>query len=452
MGIGHWALGIGHWGRRSSLLLVLLLVLSACKPPALPQPPATPAPTATPEPPPTPTPVPTIDRKRMSVSELFSDIQVVSKVDAIRSEETASIDRTQKGSYELELTLRVDVPSASRTLEQITRNDPSLPAALPGLDALLASATVSPAFETLYTLKLDYLKSKLARLDALLDRHNFYDCETILEMQNPATGRRALFLQGDMDVNTDGSDGDRNFDIVPGSIFFQPQTSYRWKRLTKRPNQFLGPTKAKLAINRAELASGKAPRERQAILRDAIERDTAIIYEIERYSFLIAGNDPYIVLPSFMLRDMKGPFAPAIGDYAAVVHNGVAYPAIVGDAGPSTKFGEASTRLCKEINPTSTANSRPEDQLKVTYLVFPGSKDAQAAPPNFEKWHARCAELLAALDLHPASLHAWQSLIQPWPTPTPTPTPSPTPEPSASPTPAAVTPAPSPSASPTPTP
>jgi hypothetical protein len=444
----HWSLVIGHWPA------LLLLVLTACdpiKPPTPPVPPPTPAPTPTPKPPPTPTPIPVVDRKRMDVSELFSDIQVVSKVETVRSDETASLDRTQPGSLRLELTLHADVPVASKTLAQVTRNDDKLPAALPGLEPLLASARVSPAFEQLYALKLDYLKARLGRIDTLLDRHNFYDCETILEMQNPATGRRALFLQGDMDVNTDGSDGDRNFDIVPGSIFFQPQTSYRWKRLTGRPNQFLEITRAKLAANRAEAAAGNANSARQTILREAIKRDTAVIYELENYSFLIAGNDPYIVLPGFMLRGAKGPFAPGFGDYAAVVHNGIVYPAILGDAGPSFKFGEAAIRLCQQLNPRSTANSRPVSSLKVTYIVFPGSKDAAPGPPDLAKWRTRCEELFTDLGVKPASIHTWQSLIKPWPTPTPTPTPTPSPTPTPVATPTPTPPAPAATATPVPT-
>lgn len=423
-GLAHWAFGLGG-----------LAVLAACDPVKPPQPPPTPAPppspspAATPRPSPTPTPIPVIDRKRLDVAELFSGIAVVSKIEPVRSGETASQDRTQRDSLQLQLTLRADVPAPSRTLAQISRNDPTLPTTLPGLDALLATAKASPAFEQLYALKLDSLKTHLSRLDTLLDRHNFYDCETILELQNPATGRRGIFLQGDMDVNTDGSDGDRNFVVEPGSAFFQPQTSYRWKRLTNRPNQFLDPTKAKLAYNRAELAAGKAAPERQTVLRAAIERDTAIIYELERYSFLVAGADPYIVLPSFMVRDAKGPFAPSIGDYAAVVYDGVVYPAILGDVGPSFKFGEAAIRLCQQLNPRSTANSRPVSNLKVTYLVFPGSKEAQASQPDLAKWRARCAELFADLGLKPASIYDWPNIVPPWPTPTPVPTPMQTPAP-----------------------
>ncbi|MGH8046146.1 MAG: glycoside hydrolase family 75 protein, partial [Chthoniobacterales bacterium] len=425
-----------------------LMVLTSCEKPApAPQPSTpTPIPTATPKPPPTPTPIPTIDRKRMSVSELFNDMEVVSKLDAVRSDETASLDRTQPGSYRLELTVHADVPTPGITLAQIKRNDSTLPAALPGLEALLAGARVSPSFEQLYALKLDNIKSHLARIDTLLDRHNFYDCETILEMRNPATGRCALFLQGDMDVNTDGSDGDRNFDIEPGSIFFQPQTSYRWKRLTDRPNQFLESTRAAIAKAKADAAAPDTTAARKRELSDVIAQKQATLIEIGRYSFLIAGNDPYIVLPSFMLRSAKGPFAPAIGDYAAVVHNGVAYPAIVGDAGPAFKFGEAAIRLCKQLNPKSSANNRPVSSLKVTYIVFPGSKDAAPGPPDLAKWGARCTELFTDLGVKPAKIHAWENLIKPWPTPTPTPTPTPVPTPTPTPTPSpTVTPVPSPS-------
>ncbi len=427
---------------RIATAVAMMLSIAACdpvEPPAPPAPPATatpapsPKPTATPRPSPTATPLPTIERKRMDISELYSDILVTSKIDAVRSEETASQDRKQRGSYGLELTLRVDVPTPSQTLEQVTRNDDTLPTALPGLDTLLASAKVSPAFEQLYALKLDYLQARLSRIDTLLDRHNFYDCETILEVENPSTGRRALLLQGDMDVNTDGSDGDRNFVVEPGSIYFQPQTSYRWRKLTKRPNQFLEPTKAKLVLNRAELASGQAAAERQSALRSAIARDTAIIYELETYSFLLAGADPYIVLPGFMIRDAKGPFAPAIGDYAAVVHDGIVYPAILGDVGPSFKFGEAAIRLCQQINPRSSANSRSVSSLKVTYIVFPGTKEAAAGPPDLAKWTARCTELFADLGLKPARIHDWPNVVAPWPTPPPTPSPTPLPTPEATP-------------------
>jgi hypothetical protein len=430
-----------------------LLVLSACKPPAPPpeKPTPTPRPTATPRPSPTPTPIPVIDRKRIDVSRLFTDMEVISRVEAVRSEETASVDRKQPASYRLELTVHADVPAPSRTLAQITRNDATLPAALPGLAEQLATAQVSPYFERFYALKLDYIKSRLTRIDALLSMHNFYDLETALELQNPATGARGLLLQGDMDVNTDGSDGDRNFPIDATSIYFQPQTSFRWKRLTERPNPVLDTTTKKLATLKQEFALPGLGAARNAELRDAIASTTATLYEIQHYSFLISGADPYIVVPGSLLRE-AGPFTPAIGDYAVVVFNGVAYPAIIGDTGPSYKFGEASVRLCKQLNPRSSANNRPVSDLKVTYLVFPGSKDASAVPPDLEKWHARCAELLAGLGLPATNLFSWENLIRPWPTPTPIPTPTPTPTPEPSPTAPVITPSPSATPSVTPPP
>jgi len=424
---------------------LLILAISGCKPP-----PATPGngpkPTATPR----PTPIPVIDEKRMSVSRLFNGMEVVSQIDPIRSEETASYNRVQPGSYRLELTVQADVPAPSRTLTQITRNDPSLPQALQGLDGLLARARISPFFDILYALKLDYLKARLSRIDTLLSMHNFYDLETALEFQNPDTGARALFLQGDMDVNTDGSDGDRNFPVSPNTQFYQPQTSYRWKRLTDRPNPFLAPLTRKLAALKDELATRGLSVDRKEELRAAISDTDSSLYEVRHYSFLIAGADPFIVLPLSMLRG-TGEFTPQIGDYAIVVYQGICYPSVVGDAGPSYKFGEASLRICKQLDSSSTANSRPVDQLKVTYLVFPGSRDASQTTPDLDRWHDRCATLLNRLGLRPASLHSWANLIRPWPTPTPTPSPTPTPTPTETPTPAATSipePSPSPSAQP----
>jgi hypothetical protein len=421
---------------------LLILAIAGCKPPSTPG--NGPKPTATPR----PTPIPVIDEKRMSVSRLFNGMEVVSQIDPVRSEETASYNRVQPGTYRLELTVRADVPVPSRTLDQITRNDPSLPQALQGLDGLLATARVSPFFDILYALKLDYLKARLSRIDTLLSMHNFYDLETALEFQNPDTGARALFLQGDMDVNTDGSDGDRNFPVSPNTQFYQPQTSYRWKRLTDRPNPFQAPLTRKLATLKDELAARGLTVDRKEELRAAISDTDSSLYEVRHYSFLIAGADPFIVLPLSMLHG-TGEYAPQIGDYAIVVYRGVCYRAVVGDAGPSYKFGEASLRICKQLDSTSTANSRPVDQLKVTYLVFPGSKDASPAPPDLDRWHDRCATLLNRLGLRPSSLHSWANLIRPWPTPTPTP--SPTPTPAETPTPAA-TPTPGTSASPTPQP
>ena len=91
--------------------------------------------------------------------------------------------------------------------------------------------------------------------------------------------------------------------------------------------------------------------QRKNELRDARVQLRKEIDTLKKFSFLIGATDPYIVIPTG--------FAPAtgakIGDYAVVVAGSGIYPAIVGDAGPPDKVGEASLRIAKEINSLSTA-------------------------------------------------------------------------------------------------
>lgn len=388
-----------------------------------PTPVSAPGEAATPTPTPGPTPTPVIPRKRMEVSKLFNEMRVESRVIREDGGETAAVDRRADESYTLELTVRARIPVAARTLEQIRANDPGLPDALSGLESLIENANVSPWFGQLYDLKIQNLERGLGRIDTLLSKHNFYDCDTVLEIENPATGRKALLLMGDMDVNTDGSDGDRNFDIDGSSMFFQPQTSFRWRKRTDRPNQFLERFEKRLAEFQEEYAIVGLPAERNRELEAGIRHAEATLYEMRTFSFLIAGADPYIVLPIFMIRETEGEFAPRIGDYAVVVYDGVAYPTLVGDAGPSFKFGEASTRMCLQVNPRSSPISRPISSLRATYLVFPGTRDEEPGPPDLAKWRELCEGLLEELGLKAAVLHDWEDLIEPWPTPTPEPTP-----------------------------
>lgn len=368
-----------------------------------------------------------IPRKRVEVARMFSDIEVRSEVLPIESERTATHDRAVPESYSLDIKVNVRLPAPAQTLEHVIKNDPTLIETLPGLVELLPGAKISPAFDRLYEFKIVNLERNIGRLDALLSRHNFFDCDTILEFKNPATGAIALFSLGDMDVNTDGSDGDRNFEIDSSSQFFQPQTSYRWSKTTDRPNQFLEATEERLAKLQEEYAIVGLPAERNRELEASIRHAEATLYELRRFSFLISGNDPYIVMPTFMFREMEGEYAVQAGDYAVVAYDGILYPAILGDAGPSFKFGEASLRLTQQINPRSSAFSRPVSSLRVAYIVFPGSADP-SGPPDLTHWRERCAGLLAAVGLSEQPLHEWESLIEAWPTPTPEPTPEEVPD------------------------
>ncbi len=417
------------------LVPLLALILGGCVPEQEPTPTPMPSPTPAVIPPPKPTPTPTIARKPMDTAQLFNGVTFVNKLVTPQSEEIASTERTDPTSYIAEIKVTVERPRPSTTLADFQSNDPDLAATLGKIPGFPENAKVSPAFEKIYDLKVNWIRERLSRLDQLLSRHNFYDCETILEFTAPKTGRPILLLKGDMDVNTDGSDGDRNVDVDGSSRFFQPQTSYRWKKLTDRPNPFLEKTETRLGELKAEYAVKGLTAERNAELKSGIEMLSRRVYDLKNWSFLVSATDPAIVLPGFMLRaeDGRAPYA-ALGDYAVVFYEGKAYPAIVGDAGPSFKFGEASMRLCKELNDKSSAMARPVSDLNVAYLIFPGSAD-EPGPPDLAKWREQCAKLMAEIGLGDVDLHVWEDLVKPWPTPTPTPTPEPTPVIEASPTP-----------------
>jgi len=317
---------------------------------------------------------------------------------------------------------------------------------MPGLYKAFATDSVSPLFGQLYDLNVQTLRQNLVRLDQLLSRHNFYDCQTVLQLRNPETKRQALLLQADMDVDADGSDADRLPEIDGNSTNFKPFTSYRWKKRTPRPSPFLTPSEEKLARYEAEFAQKGLTMERNRDLRVGIQRVKAEVDSLKRYSFLIAATDPYVVLPGLFAQAKEG---GRVGDYAIVVYGKELYPAIVGDVGPSDKVGEASLRIAQQINPLATPYNRPVSTLKVTYLIFPGTAETPFQPPDLEKIRTRCEKLVQELGASTSvPLYRWANLI---PTPTPTPSPSATvsftPTPPVTPTGTATGP---PSASPTP--
>jgi len=110
-----------------------------------------------------------------------------------------------------------------------------------------------------------------------------------------------------------------------------------------------------------------------------------------------------------------------MGDYCVVLAGDVFYPAIIGDAGPSTKIGEASMRICREINPASNGGLRAVNDLKVTYIVFPGTAEKEHAPPDLLLWQTRCDALLKELGEYRGKFFMWQQPPPPPPTPTPAP-------------------------------
>jgi len=384
----------------------------------------TPTPSPSPTPTPTPTPLPEtyVPYSHKEVAKLFNGFEIHSKVDTDTGA-PAWLERKAPESYVLDLDVRVRVPQAAQTIEQIAQADGQLPTLLPGLVSLLGASRVSNFYHGLYQLKVDSLSRTLNRLDQLLSRHNFFDCNTILELTDPKTSRKALLIQSDMDVNADGSDADRSNDVDGSTSNFQPYTSYRWPKRSDKPSQFIPEREQKLKQAETEFDQKSTTPERKKVLKEQIEELNREISDLKKYSFLISKADPFVVLPGFMLRQGNHPFLPKFGDYVVVIYGGKLYPAIIGDAGPSYKVGEASLRLATQIDTKANAYNRPSSDLNVTYLVFPGSAESQSGPPDLPKMHDRCAELLNEIGGYTGELWQWQNIFA---TPTPTPSPSPT--------------------------
>jgi len=357
-----------------------------------------------------------VDWKTVDTAKLWNGINVVSEVDTEQGK-SASVEREDPNSYRLEVKLSLTTPSPASTLEDLTALNPHLPKMLKDFPLLMKSARVSPFYHYLYELKTTRIQQNATRLDRVLSRHNLYDCETVLELTHPVNGGKSLLIQGEMDVVSDGSDGDRwpeMDDYISMSDHYQPFTSYGWVKKTDTPNPLLKKWEDKLKKAEKEFAIPGLSIARNRELRNIIETCERGVADMKNRSFLIAEADPFIVVPlSFLGRKEENPFGPAIGDYAVVIYQDKLFPAIVGDAGPSYKCGEASLRIAREISDKAGPYNRPVSDLKVTYLVFPDSADPVKAPPDLEAWRSRCEALLkdsGGLG-EGYQLHHWEDLI-----------------------------------------
>lgn len=451
---------------RTVAATVLCLFLTSCpgpkfNPPPSVSPSATPSPTVTP--PPTPTPAPTplpeaiIPYSHKEVARLFSGVEVHSQVDSGIGD-IASVERRALDSYLLDLQVHVRVPKAAQTIAELSEPDPSLSTVLPGLATMLPTGKVSDFYYGLYQLKVESLGRELGRLEQLLSKHNFFDCNTILELTHPQSGRKVLLIQSDMDVNADGSDSDRTSDVDGASTNFQPYTSYRWPKRTDQPSEFLGDYQNKLKQAELELSVKTTAPDRKKVLREQTEALQREISDLKHFSFLISRADPFVVLPGFILRQANHTFLPKLGDYVVVIYGDKLYPALLGDVGPSYKIGEGSLRLATQLDPRANAYNRPASNLNVTYLVFPATADPTSGPPDLKKMRDRCETLLSEIGGTSGQLWEWTDIFA-TPPPSPTPTPSPSPSETGSPTATAsasatagLTPSATPGLSPTPAP
>ena len=238
--------------------------------------------------------------KRVEVGKMFNGAQVRTTLETEVGGSSTAV-RSDPASYEVDVTVRVKIPTPHKSLEELAKLNDRLPALLPGLPALLEGAKISPLWDNFYRLKTEQLKKSLNRFDTLLTRHDLFDCETILELQHPATKRRVLLLQADMDTDDDGSDSDRAPEVDGSSANFQPFTSYRWAKKTAAPNSFLTPRENKLRQYETELATPNLIPARASELKAASAKLKSDISDLKQYSFLVAPLDPYVVLPLSMI-------------------------------------------------------------------------------------------------------------------------------------------------------
>lgn len=365
-----------------------------------------------------PPPLPSgyVSWKKADVAKLWSEIPVKTEM-VTEQGDTAYKEREREESYRIEMKVSLTVPKPNQSPAELAAINPHLPKILPAFDALVAASEVSPFYHHLYELKTARIQQNVTRIDELLSRHNLYDLETILQIKAPGTNRKLLLAQGEMDTVSDGSDGDRwpeLDDYISMSQHYQPSTSYGWAKRTKVPNPLLDRWETQLKEYEKEFALPGLSIERNRFLRAQIDDHKLRVADLKARSYLIAEADPFIVIPLSLLgRRDENEFGPAIGDYAVVIHGDKLYPAIAGDAGPTYKFGEASLRIAKEINPKASPYNRPESDLVVTYLIFPGSADETKGPPDLEKWHQKCSALLSEIGGigEGYSLHRWEDLI-----------------------------------------
>ena len=319
------------------------------------------------------------------ISKMTPGLNVLSSVQ-FEQGSTASQDRKALAAYQVRVALNLRLPQAADG-ESLKHANPKLPELFAKYDDFMGKAKVSQWYQALYLHKQNRIRKEAATLARLLDRHNYYDTDTILEIESPETGRKVLWVQADMDVVSDGSDGDRLPDMpekVKNSDHYQPMTSYRWRKLGTNPNPLLPHWEERVT---------KLSKDKKANAA-ALQHAKNVVHDLKKYSFLLAEYDSFIVVPLTFKNGGNDAYRPQLGDYAAVVVGDRIFPAIVGDFGPRFKAGEGSLRLARLINPKATPFARPISDLGVSYVIFPHSKEPENGPINYERLNSRVQELL----------------------------------------------------------
>lgn len=289
--------------------------------------------------------------------------------------------------------------------EALEKLNPGLLAALPRMRDLISRAKVSPKFKQLYDTKI-----KLASEGSPLGARSYFDCATVLEMQDAKSGRSVLLLQSDMDTDTDGTDPVRlpritDYDDARISRSFQPVLAFSWGRgdssaVNPFPKYF-DDTLTKLRNLQREV-SGFADADHGYVWQDLKKQFDEQVTALERRAnyfrkdllarrSLVASLDPFIVVPKTWIGS-----GISTGTYAAVICEGKAYPCIIGDTGPAEKTGEASQRLARAINPKASGKVSAVTTPSVTYLIFPGTRSS-LGEPDHASWRTEVKQLLGEI-------------------------------------------------------
>lgn len=335
-------------------------------------------------------------------------------------EETASANSHQLKGGDVYHEVTVRRPSPAEGATALTQINPHLPSVLTDFENLMRGSRLSPHFKTLYDLKM-----KQIRAGNTLTAHNYYDCASILNIMHPS-GQRLVWIQGDLDVVTDGTDPNRfpllsDYDEARISDWFLPATGYSWGGASAQNPfiQYYPETIKKLDQYKAEFQR-EAAQDGGVAWRGLIEqcefqarrmkiRNAENLSTMKSRRSLVALHDPFIVIPLTWFREQSS-YALNHGDKAAVIYQNRVIPAIVGDAGPSYKVGEASLKIAKILNPKASGKVRAVDSLGVSYLIFPNTADKPRAAPDLARINSSVSALLSKIGgITPeAQLHTWQ--------------------------------------------
>src|SRR5258707_6638087 len=141
-----------------------------------------------------------------------------------------------------------------------------------------------------------------------------------------------------MDVDADGSDGDRMTTGTGAPTNFKPFTSFKWAKKTVAPNPYLAGTEERLKRAEDESAAKTTSPDRKRDLRNATTQLRAEVATLKKFSFLIGSTDPYIVIPGAFTH---GHDAPKTGDYALANFADGSFTPILGAIGPTVHIGAA---------------------------------------------------------------------------------------------------------------